>query len=111
MKCSKGYVLAEMLAGLSILLMICSFLLPTTIYILQERKNMEFLQTANILLKEEVFFIVKNNLPATKVRTVNNKDYFITWKEAEGENGAHVCVRWQDVKKREAERCRYVKVS
>ncbi|MBO9129668.1 type II secretion system protein [Bacillus sp. 165] len=112
MRYERGYILVEMITALGILVIICCVLFPQTVYILQERKNIQFLQTATILLKEEVFSVTETtDFPVSKIRMVENKEFVFTWIRTIEETGTTACVQWQDAKNREMKRCKDVKAS
>lgn len=94
----------EMLASLSLLMMAVSLILPQTLLIMKERKNIQMKYKAQVLLQEEAALYVYHETKAIpKVREEAEATYRIEWEDDK------VCVLWKDTKQREKERCRYVK--
>ena len=56
---SKGSVMAEMLVALSIVMMMVSLLLPQTVLIMQERKNIQIRYKAFVLLKKQLYICMR----------------------------------------------------
>ena len=56
---SKGSVMAEMLVALSIVMMMVSLLLPQTVLIMQERKNIQIRYKAFVLLKKRLYICMR----------------------------------------------------
>lgn len=104
MKCEKGSIMLEILVSLSLLIMTVSLLLPQTLLIMQERKNIQLRYKAQLFLKEATAGYMYHQVisPVTEKR-YENVTYRIQWQAEK------VCVRWKDMKQREIERCRYVK--
>ncbi|WP_237741359.1 competence type IV pilus minor pilin ComGE [Bacillus bingmayongensis] len=103
MKCQKGSVMLEMLASLSLLMMAVSLLLPQTLLIMQERKNIQFRYKAHVLLKKEAALYMYQNRPKQqKEETVDGVLYQTHWR------GEEVCAIWEDVKQKRMEQCRHV---
>ena len=66
-KCQKGSVMVEMVVALSLIMMAASLLLPQTLLIMQERKNIKMSYKALILLKKEAaLFKYENEGKASK---------------------------------------------
>ncbi|WP_459499459.1 competence type IV pilus minor pilin ComGE [Bacillus sp. C1] len=104
MKCQKGSVMIEMLVSLSLLMMTVSLLLPQTLLIMQERKNIQLRYKAYVLLKREVgLYMYQNQLKQQKEETIDGFMYLTYWQ------GEEVCTSWKDTKQRRMEQCRHVK--
>ncbi|WP_255287356.1 type II secretion system protein [Bacillus pseudomycoides] len=104
MKCQKGSVMLEMLVSLSLLMMAVLLLLPQTLLIMQERKNIQFRYKAHSLLKREAaLYMYQNQLKQQKEEAIDGVVYWIHWREEE------VCTIWKDTKQRRMEQCRHVK--
>ncbi|MDM5156440.1 competence type IV pilus minor pilin ComGE [Bacillus sp. DX1.1] len=104
MKCQRGSVMLEMLVSLSLLMMTVSLLLPQTLLIMQERKNIQFRYKAQLLLKEEAaIYTYQNHEAQQKETTIDGIVYRTNWR------GEEVCTFWKDVKQRRMEQCRYAK--
>ncbi|WP_440602588.1 competence type IV pilus minor pilin ComGE [Bacillus sp. GB_SG_008] len=104
MKCEKGSVMLEILVSLSLLMMTVSLLLPQTLLIMQERKNIQLRYNAQLFLKEAAATYMYHHVISPVIeKQYENVTYRIRWQDEK------VCVRWQDIKRREIERCRYVK--
>lgn len=104
MKCEKGSVMLEILVSLSLLMMTVSLLLPQTLLIMQERKNIQLRYKAQLFLKEAAAVYMYHHVISPVIeKQYENVTYTIQWQTET------VCVRWKDMKQREIERCRYVK--
>lgn len=104
MKCEKGSVMLEILVSLSLLMMTVSLLLPQTLLIMQERKNIQLRYNAQLFLKEAAATYMYHHVISPVIeKQYENVTYRIQWQNEK------VCVRWKDIKRREIERCRYVK--
>lgn len=94
----------EMLVSLSLLMMAVSLLLPQTLLIMQERKNIQLNYKAQVLLQEAAVLYTYHEVQGIPVvKEEEGATYMLEWEREK------VCVRWQDVKQRENRRCRYVK--
>ncbi|WP_230322439.1 MULTISPECIES: competence type IV pilus minor pilin ComGE [Bacillus] len=104
MKCQKGSVMLEMLVALSLLMMAVSLLLPQTLLVMQERKNIQLRYKAQLLLKKEsALYMYQNEQMRSKEEKVDSTVYYTYWK------GEEVCTTWRDVKQRRMEQCRHAK--
>lgn len=104
MKCDKGSVMLEILVSLSLLMMAVSLLIPQTLLIIQERKNIQLRYRAQLLLKEAAAVYMYNHVVSSVIeKRYEHTVYTIQWKNEK------VCVMWKDSKQRENERCRHVK--
>ena len=104
MKCDKGSVMLETLVSLSLLMMAVSLLLPQTLLIMQERKNIQFRYRAQLLLKEAAAVYMYDHIVSPVIeKRYEHTIYTIQWETEK------VCVMWKDSKQRENEWCRYVK--
>ncbi|MFJ8527868.1 competence type IV pilus minor pilin ComGE [Bacillus sp. NPDC094106] len=104
MKCQKGSVMLEMLVALSLLMMAVSLLLPQTLLVMQERKNIQLRYKAQLLLKKEsALYMYQNEQMSSKEEKVDSTVYHTYWK------GEEVCTTWRDVKQRRMEQCRHAK--
>ncbi|WP_255266603.1 competence type IV pilus minor pilin ComGE [Bacillus cereus] len=103
MKCQKGSVMLEMLVSLSLLMMAVSLLLPQTLLIMQERKNIQIRYKAHVLLKREAALYMYQNRPKPqKEEIIDGVVYWTYWQEEA------VCTIWKDVKQKRMEQCRYI---
>lgn len=94
----------EMLVSLSLLMMAVSLLLPQTLLIMQERKNIQLNYKAQVLLQEAaVLYTYHEAQEIPVVKEEEGVTYMLEWEREK------VCVQWQDAKQRENRRCRYVK--
>ncbi|MGG0758571.1 type II secretion system protein [Bacillus paramycoides] len=96
--------MAEMLVALSLLMMAVSLLLPQTILIMQERKNIQMRYKAFVLLKKEATLFVyenENEEKRIKEQVIKGVVYYTYWR------GDEVCTMWHDVKGRKMEQCLY----
>ena len=59
-KCQKGSIMAEMIVSLSVLMMAVSLLLPQTVLVMQERKNIQIRYKATGLLKKAAIYMYGN---------------------------------------------------
>jgi len=95
-------VIAEMLVALSIVMMAVSLLLPQTVLIMQERKNIQIRYKAFVLLKREAaLYMYENGAKQQQEKVVNGNVYYTYW------GGNEVCAMWKDVKGRMVEQCFY----
>ncbi|WP_141532293.1 competence type IV pilus minor pilin ComGE [Bacillus cereus] len=94
--------MAEMLVSLSLLMMAVSLLLPQTVLVMQERKNIQIRYKAIALLKKEAaLYMYENEERRVKEKVINEIVYYTYW------GGNEVCVMWKDVKGRMMEQCFY----
>ncbi|MDR4983107.1 competence protein ComG [Bacillus cereus] len=94
--------MAEMLVALSLLMMAVSLLLPQTVLVMQERKNIQIRYKAFVLLKKEAaLYMYENEEKRVKEKVVNGIIYYTYW------GGNEVCAMWKDVKERAMEQCFY----
>lgn len=97
----------EMLVSLAVLLMIAAFLLPHTIIVIQDRKNICLAQTAHVFLREQIVsYQFDAHSPAAALQNVNGTQYTATWSEVE--DAYRVCVIWNDIRNKQQSKCRYV---
>ncbi len=97
----------EMLISLAVLLMIAAFLLPHTIIVIQDRKNIRLAQAAHIFLREQIVsYQFDAYPPASALQNVNGTQYTAMWSEVEA--FYKVCVIWNDVRNKQQSKCRYV---
>ncbi|WP_141540455.1 competence protein ComG [Bacillus toyonensis] len=95
--------MAEMLVSLSILMMAVSVLLPQTVLVMQERKNIQLRYKAFVLLKKEAaLYMYENEEMRVKEKIIKELVYYTYW------GGSEVCTMWKDVKGRMMEQCFYV---
>jgi hypothetical protein len=103
--CERGFSLLEVLVSFSIWMILLLTLVPSYVLLKHERANILLINTGNQLVYEEV---MKNKngvgLKGKKIVEVNGTSYVVDWG-AQGEST--VCVRWEDKRKREIERCGY----
>ncbi|AXP00128.1 competence type IV pilus minor pilin ComGE [Bacillus anthracis] len=94
--------MAEMIVALSTLMMVVSLLLPQTVLVMQERKNIQLRYKAFVLLKKEAaLYMYENEAKQQKEKVINGNVYYTYW------GGNEVCVMWKDVKGRMMEQCFY----
>ncbi|WP_220778553.1 competence type IV pilus minor pilin ComGE [Bacillus paranthracis] len=94
--------MAEMLVALSIVMMMVSLLLPQTVLIMQERKNIQISYKAFVLLKKEAaLYMYENEAKQQKEKVINGNVYYTYW------GGNEVCAMWKDVKGKMMEQCFY----
>ncbi|KEK26171.1 competence protein ComG [Bacillus gaemokensis] len=94
----------EMLVSLSLLMMAVALLLPQTLFIMQERKNIQIRYKAQVLLKKEfALYVHQNEEKQAKEETIDRTVYQTYWR------GEEVCAIWKDVKQRRMEQCRHAK--
>ncbi|PFJ12641.1 competence protein ComG [Bacillus cereus] len=91
-----------MLVSLSLLMMAASLLLPQTVLVMQERKNIQIRYKAFVLLKKEAaIYMYENGERRLKEKNINEIVYYTYW------GGNEVCAMWKDVKERMMEQCLY----
>ncbi|MGE7881126.1 competence type IV pilus minor pilin ComGE [Bacillus sp. NPDC094077] len=94
--------MAEMLVALSLLMMVVSLLLPQTVLVMQERKNIQIRYKAFVLLKKEAaLYMYENEEQRVKEKVINGIVYYTYW------GGNEVCAMWKDVKERTMKQCFY----
>ncbi|MFB6649836.1 type II secretion system protein, partial [Bacillus toyonensis] len=72
--------MAEMLIALSIVMMAVSLLLPQTVLIMQERKNIQIRYKAFVLLKREAaLYMYENGAKQQQEKDVNGNVYYTYW--------------------------------
>nr|WP_241484276.1 competence type IV pilus minor pilin ComGE [Bacillus clarus] len=102
MKCQKGLVMIEMLVALSLLMMAVSLLLPQTLRMMQERRNIQLHYKAHVLLKKEVaIYTYQNEQKSSKEEIVDGVIYDMYWMEGK------ICTTWRNMKQQKLEKCRY----
>lgn len=103
-KCQKGSVMVEMVVALSLIMMAASLLLPQTLLIMQERKNIKMSYKALILLKKEAaLFKYENEEKRVKEQVIKGIVYYTYWR------GDEVCTMWKDMRGKAMEQCLYAK--
>ncbi|MGE7885837.1 type II secretion system protein [Bacillus cereus] len=94
--------MAEMIVSLSVLMMAVSLLLPQTVLVMQERKNIQIRYKASGLLKKEAaIYMYENKEKRIIEKNINGIVYYTYW------GGNEVCTMWRDVKDRMIEKCFY----
>lgn len=97
----------EMLVSLAVLLMIAAFLLPHTIIVIQDRKNIRLAQAAHVFLREQIMsYQFDAHPPASAQQNVDGTQYTTAWSELE--DVYKVCVIWNDIRNKQQSKCRYV---
>ncbi|OUB39263.1 competence protein ComG [Bacillus thuringiensis serovar argentinensis] len=72
--------MAEMLVALSIVMMAVSLLLPQTVLVMQERKNIQIRYKAFVLLKREAaLYMYENGAKRPQEKVVNGNVYYTYW--------------------------------
>ncbi|WP_141559197.1 type II secretion system protein [Bacillus cereus] len=95
--------MAEMIVSLSVLMIAVSLLLPQTVLVMQERKNIQIRYKATGLLKKEAAIYMYGNEEKRIIeKNINGIVYYTYW------GGNEVCTMWKDVKDRMMEQCFYV---
>ena len=94
--------MAEMIVSLSVLMMAVSLLLPQTVLVMQERKNIQIRYKATGLLKKATIYMYGNEDKRIIEKNINGIVYYTYW------GGNEVCTVWRDVKDRMMEQCFYV---
>ncbi|MFD3447747.1 hypothetical protein ACFDTO_24465 [Microbacteriaceae bacterium 4G12] len=93
-----------MIVCLSILMILCTLVLPQTILLLQERKNTHLSHTANVLLQEQMTsYLYDFVVPFSRTEIISGRQYTITW------SNETICIAWHDTKNTRQNRCHYVK--
>ncbi|PGU14050.1 competence protein ComG [Bacillus cereus] len=91
-----------MIVSLSVLIMAVSLLLPQTVLVMQERKNIQIRYKASGLLKKEAaIYMYENKEKRIIEKNINGIVYYTYW------GGNEVCTMWRDVKDRMIEKCFY----
>jgi len=103
----SGFTFVELIAAITIWVVLTSLVLPSFIQISLERKNETLKSTANQIMNEELLL---NNGSKTEGKQVtrNGYAYSVYWQSVEGGN-LKVCIRWHDHVGRLTERCGYTK--
>lgn len=97
----------EILVSLAVLLIITTFLLPHTIIVIQDRKNIRLAQAAHVFLREQIMsYQFDAHPPALAVQNIDGTQYTAMWNEAK--DGYRVCVIWNDIRNKQQSKCRYV---
>lgn len=100
-------MMLEMLISLTLLLMLAIFLLPHTVIVIQDRKNMRLSQTASIFLREQaVSYQFGGQPPISVVQDIEGTLYTSAWKKAA--DAYQICVNWKDARNQQQGKCRYV---
>jgi hypothetical protein len=99
----------EMMASLSLLIVLSSFIFPQVIMILKEEKNIQIRHAAYMLLKEQVAsYYTENVVSTTSVHMLKGVLYKVNWESFPTGHKERVCVSWHDRSQRPQERCIYV---
>ncbi|PFL22883.1 competence protein ComG [Bacillus cereus] len=92
--------MVEMVVALSLIMMAVSLLLPQTLLIMQERKNINMSYKALILLKKEAV-LFKDEEKREKEQVIKGIVYYTYWR------GDEVCAVWKDMRGKAMEQCLY----
>ncbi|MGH0597113.1 type II secretion system protein [Bacillus mycoides] len=96
--------MVEMVVALSLIMMAVSLLLPQTLLIMQERKNIKMSYKTLILLKKEAaLFKYENEEKRVKEQVIKGIVYYTYWR------GDEVCTMWKDMRGKGMEQCLYAK--
>ncbi|MFP3124514.1 type II secretion system GspH family protein [Ectobacillus funiculus] len=107
MKSEGGYLMLEMLVSLAVLLMIAAFLLPHSIIVIQDRKNIRLAQAAHIFLREQIVsYQFDAHPPASALQNINGTQYTAMWNEVG--DAYSVCAIWKDTRNKPQSKCCYV---
>jgi len=94
--------MVEMVVALSLIMMAVSLLLPQTLLIMQERKNIKMSYKALILLKKEAaLFKYEDEEKREKEQVIKGIVYYTYWR------GDEVCAVWKDMREKAMEQCLY----
>ncbi|PGM88806.1 competence protein ComG [Bacillus cereus] len=96
--------MVEMVVALSLIMVAVSLLLPQTLLIMQERKNINMNYKALLLLKKEASLCMyENEEKRVKEQVIKGIVYYTYWR------GDEVCTMWKDMRGKVMEQCLYAK--
>lgn len=104
----KGAILVEMLASLSILLVICTLIVPQTILLLKEAKQTKARHIANGIIREEIAFMQSDTSKAFSIER-EGVTYSITVEKSNKDSDVRICVNWLDLNQQNKSRCERVR--
>nr|WP_214480245.1 hypothetical protein [Bacillus sp. SM2101] len=96
----------ELLISLSIWLLLLLILLPPLTHIVQERKNIQLINTANHIVSNRLQIYHTESYFIDEQIEVSNYKFTVAWEDA-NELLAKVCVSYTDFRKEEKKRCGY----
>jgi len=97
----------EMLVSFAVLLMIAAFLLPHSIIVIQDRKNIRLAQAAHIFLREQIVsYQFDAHPPASALQNIKGTQYTAMWNEVG--DAYSVCAIWKDTRNKPQSKCCYV---
>lgn len=104
----KGTILVEMLASLSILLVLCTLIVPQTILLLKEAKQTKIRHIANGMIREEIALMQNETSKAFSIER-KGVTYFITVEHNYKDSDVRICVNWLDLNQQNKSRCERVR--
>lgn len=104
----KGTILVEMLASLSILLVLCTLIVPQTILLLKEAKQTKIRHIANGMIREEIALMQNETSKAFSIER-EGVTYFITVEHNYKDSDVRICVNWLDLNQQNKSRCERVR--
>ncbi|MFS1517940.1 competence type IV pilus minor pilin ComGE [Bacillus sp. SM2101] len=102
----NGFSMIELLISLSIWLLLLLILLPPLTHIVQERKNIQLINTANHIVSNRLQIYHTESYFIDEQIEVSNYKFTVAWEDA-NELLAKVCVSYTDFRKEEKKRCGY----
>nr|WP_162144522.1 competence type IV pilus minor pilin ComGE [Ectobacillus panaciterrae] len=108
--CEKGFTLLEMMASLSLLMVLCTLVFPQVILLMREEKNTQIRHEAHVLLKEQISsYYMDSAYSQTFTSAVAGTVYEVLWTDVQERNEKRVCMMWNDMNQQRQERCVHVR--
>lgn len=105
----KGFSLIEVLASLAIWLLLCMTLVPSLLQVIKDRQDNDMLLFASRKLNEAIQgYVNDSNSMDTGPYVYKDNFLYLSWEETEG-NSVKACIRWENYKKIQKERCGFAR--
>jgi prepilin-type N-terminal cleavage/methylation domain-containing protein len=104
----KGFTISEVLVSLTVLLIICTAMLPLTTFVAQERKTLSYKRVITYKLQDELQTILQDDFVPTITWEENilSVDVIFQFKET-NEQYIQGCATWNNLMNRQEEVCLY----
>ncbi|WP_379966322.1 hypothetical protein [Ectobacillus sp. sgz5001026] len=100
----------EMLASLSILLVICTLIVPQTMLLLKEARHTKMRHIANEIIREELVLMHNETSQDFSIEK-EGVMYFIQIENSYEDSDKRICVNWFDANQQNQSRCERVRNS
>ncbi len=104
----KGAILVEMLASLSIILVLCSIIVPQLILLQKEEKHTRMRHYANEMIREQIIAMLDHtSKPSSIVKA--GVTYYIVVENSYESSDKRICISWYDLNHHKQSRCERVR--